>query len=384
MLTLAGHLAAATCSFLMMVGEYDRRRSWESWECLSCAHWLNWRCGVGMTAAREQVRVARRLQELPLVRATFARGELSYSKVRAITRVAHPAIEAKLVDLARWSTASQLEQACAALRRCTDPAQAEKHLQEEEDRAELRRSLSWSTDPESGDLVVRLRIPAGVAAESFRTSVDALADVRANGRSDGQSDTEQAQPVALECRRLDALDGPRVRRRDLRHLARATGGGRRARDCSRARVTAQHRAPVARRDPAGATAAVVDPGAARLRRRSPIGPRHRARGHRPRGRRCTGCIAAAGSPHVVGSRSASALPQPGAAPGGRVAGPRVLSFPGLRSPASTPRASHRLVGARWPNRSGQPPPVVPEAPPRGASRPVVADRHRHAPRVPST
>lgn len=207
MLTLAGHLAAATCSFLLMVGEYDHRRSWESWESLSCAHWLNWRCGVGMTAAREQVRVARRLRELPLVTAAFARGEVSYSKVRAITRVAHPGIEEQLVDLARWATASQLERACAALRRCNDAAAAERELRREQDRAELRRSLTWSTEPETGDLIVRLRIPAGVAAESFRASVDALAAQHA-AADDGDvagEPGEPAPPDELECRRLDAL-----------------------------------------------------------------------------------------------------------------------------------------------------------------------------------
>ena len=200
MLGLAGHLAAATCSFLLMVGEYDARGSWASWECLSCAHWLNWRCGVGMTAAREQVRVARRLRELPLVRATFARGEISYSKVRAITRVAHPAIEAKLVDLARWSTASQLERACSALRRCADIADAEARLRDDEERAELRRSMTWYHDADTGDLVVRLRIPAGAAAESF-TSTIAAAVQDGHGHDDGAAE----EPDELECRRLDAL-----------------------------------------------------------------------------------------------------------------------------------------------------------------------------------
>jgi hypothetical protein len=201
MLTLSGHLAAATCSFLLLVGEYDERRSWESWECLSCAHWLNWRCGVGMVAAREQVRVARRLRELPLVRDAFAQGRISYSKVRAITRVAHPEIEAKLVDLARWSTAAQLERACSALRRCADAEEAERELCEEEDRAELRRSVRWHHDPDTGDLIVRLRIPAGVAAESFRASVDALA--QKVGTTPG--DTAESEPDELECRRLDAV-----------------------------------------------------------------------------------------------------------------------------------------------------------------------------------
>jgi hypothetical protein len=201
MLTLSGHLAAATCSFLLLVGEYDERRSWESWECLSCAHWLNWRCGVGMVAAREQVRVARRLRELPEVRAAFAQGRISYSKVRAITRVAHPAIEAELVELARWSTAAQLERACSALRSCVDAEQAEQQLRDEEDRAELRRSARWYHEPETGDLIVRLRIPAGVAAESFRASVDALA--RKVLESPGHADEQE--PDDLECRRLDAV-----------------------------------------------------------------------------------------------------------------------------------------------------------------------------------
>jgi hypothetical protein len=199
MLSLAGHLAAATCSFLRMVGEYDARRSWESWECLSCAHWLNWRCGVGMVAAREQVRVARRLRVLPLLTEAFARGELSYSKVRAITRVALPGTEANLVDLARWSTASQLERACSALRRCSGQADAD--LCDEQDRAELRRSLTWSTDLESGDLIVRARIPAGAAAESFRASIDAQADAIA----ESALAPDDPAALALECRRLDAL-----------------------------------------------------------------------------------------------------------------------------------------------------------------------------------
>src|SRR4051812_9451648 len=86
--SLASHLAAAMCRWLLLVGEFDRRRGYERWEARSTAHSLNWRCGIGLVAAREQVRVAHRLAELPLVRETFGAGTLSYSKVRAIARVA--------------------------------------------------------------------------------------------------------------------------------------------------------------------------------------------------------------------------------------------------------------------------------------------------------
>ena len=99
-----------------MVGEYDVREGWAQWGCRSCAHWVSWRCAIAPGAAREQVRVARRLRELPLVCAAFAEGELSYSKVRALTRVAGVERERELLGLARHATASQLERLLRAYR----------------------------------------------------------------------------------------------------------------------------------------------------------------------------------------------------------------------------------------------------------------------------
>ena len=99
-----------------MVGEYDVREGWAQWGCRSCAHWVSWRCAIAPGAAREQVRVARRLRELPLVCAAFADGELSYSKVRALTRVAGVERERELLGLARHATASQLERLLRAYR----------------------------------------------------------------------------------------------------------------------------------------------------------------------------------------------------------------------------------------------------------------------------
>jgi hypothetical protein len=107
---LAGQIAAATCRFLLLVGELDRRESWrECWGCKSMAHWLSWRCSLSRAAAFEHVRVARGLRDLPLTARSFGRGELSYSKVRAITRVATAESEADLVELARTATAAQLD-----------------------------------------------------------------------------------------------------------------------------------------------------------------------------------------------------------------------------------------------------------------------------------
>jgi hypothetical protein len=106
---LAAHIAAATCRWLELLAEFDKRGGWAEWGITSCAHWLSWRCSIGLRAAREHVRVAHRLGELPLVRAAFSRGELSYCKVRALTRAATPKTEAGLLDIARHATGAQLE-----------------------------------------------------------------------------------------------------------------------------------------------------------------------------------------------------------------------------------------------------------------------------------
>src|SRR5207302_5942114 len=84
--TQAAHIAAATCRWLELVAEFDRREGYADWGCRSTAHWLNWRCGIGVVAGREHVKVGRRLAELPVLLAAFASGERSYSKARAVGR----------------------------------------------------------------------------------------------------------------------------------------------------------------------------------------------------------------------------------------------------------------------------------------------------------
>ncbi len=156
--TLAAHLYAGTCRWLELVGEIDRRGSWSELGRGSCAEWLAWRCGLTPRAAREHVRVARRLPELPLVHAAFARGELSYAKVRALTRVATPANEADLLELSRAFTAAQLERTVRAYRRVT----AEEACEQQET---AYLNVFWNADgslelhgrlaPEDGALVLR-------------------------------------------------------------------------------------------------------------------------------------------------------------------------------------------------------------------------------------
>jgi hypothetical protein len=89
--------------------EFDERGGWHVQGARSCAHWLSWRVGWELVTARERVRVAHKLAEFPAIDDALRRGEVSYSKVRAMVRVATPANEALLLDHARLMTASQLE-----------------------------------------------------------------------------------------------------------------------------------------------------------------------------------------------------------------------------------------------------------------------------------
>lgn len=153
----AGHLAAAA-RWLALIAQFDRLEGYARWECQSCAHWLNWKCGLDMRSAREHVRVAHRLVELPVVRAAFEGGELSYSKVRAITRVAAPETEEDLVMLGRHSTAAQLERIVSAWRRVGEHADAD---QAQACHRRRRVSVYWDDD---GSLVVTARLTPDVGA----------------------------------------------------------------------------------------------------------------------------------------------------------------------------------------------------------------------------
>ena len=105
----AAHLDAAMHRLLADLREFDERGGWHVQGALSCAHWLSWRVGWELVTARERVRVAHKLAEFAAIDDALRRGEVSYSKVRAMVRVATPANEALLLDHARLMTASQLE-----------------------------------------------------------------------------------------------------------------------------------------------------------------------------------------------------------------------------------------------------------------------------------
>src|SRR4029077_17148574 len=131
---LSAHLEAATARLLDRIREFDARGGWNT-GFRSCAHWLSWRVGLDPGAAREKVRVARALGTLPLMAAALARGELSYAKVSALTRVATPETEERLVHLGRAGTAMHVEAIVRGWRRVDRKAEAREAAHQHASRA---------------------------------------------------------------------------------------------------------------------------------------------------------------------------------------------------------------------------------------------------------
>jgi hypothetical protein len=166
---LAGHLAAAEHRWLLLIAEYDRRAGYEQWGCRSCAHWLSWHCSLDLHAARDRVRVARALEALPLISAEFGAGKLSYSKVRALTRVATPANASDLVTIALHATAVQVERAVRAYRGAMSAEDETAHANARHMVRYLR--YDWAED---GSLEGSFPRPAGRARGFATTNCDAL------------------------------------------------------------------------------------------------------------------------------------------------------------------------------------------------------------------
>jgi hypothetical protein len=161
--SLSSQLAAASARLIALIGEFDAAEGWREWGMRSTADWLSWQIGIGLNAGREQVRVARALRDLPSVAAEFAAGRLSYSKVRALTRIATTESEAELVGMAEHATAAQIENFVAATRRAIRAADV---------RARRQASyLRWHQD-DDGSIVGSFRLTPEQGA-AFCHAVDA-------------------------------------------------------------------------------------------------------------------------------------------------------------------------------------------------------------------
>jgi hypothetical protein len=194
---LAARIHAATHELLVMLREFDERAGWSN-GFLSCAHWLHWRTGIDPGAAREKVRVAKALARLPLLSGAMQRGEISYAKVRAVSRIATPDNEAQLLDLAYTATAAHVERVVRAWRRCDRAAEAR-----DTERRHLARAVTTWVD-DDGMLVLRARLTPELGA-AVQRALDAASERLYQESKDATPPESVAEEVTAAQRRADAL-----------------------------------------------------------------------------------------------------------------------------------------------------------------------------------
>ena len=206
---LAAHINAATFQLLKLIGQYDEQQGWGNHGVASCAHWLQWQCGTNIGSAREKVRVARALPELPKISKSFSKGRISYSKVRAMTRVATPKNEKFLLSIARHGTAAHVEKVVSNYSRG-------KRLEIlfAENNRHAHRELSWYMDGD-GMWVFKGKFTAEQGAlikKALEGAMEDLFEEQRNEPADISAETPpsvnpiEVKPYPIATRRADALE----------------------------------------------------------------------------------------------------------------------------------------------------------------------------------
>src|SRR5437870_7753045 len=198
---LSAHLDAATAHLLDLIRDFDARGGWNT-GFRSCAAWLSWRVGLDLRAARERVRVARALGTLPDLAEALSRGELSYAKVRALTRVATPETEARLLGVGRAGTAAHVERIVRGWRRMDRKAEI----------AEAKRQHAYRAlrvyQAEDGMVVVRGRLAPEVGAvliQALNAAREALYQQARAKRAETGVMVDSWETPPMEQQQADAL-----------------------------------------------------------------------------------------------------------------------------------------------------------------------------------
>ena len=200
-LQLCAELHRTEYRLLELIEQLDVPGAWRHDDMPSCAHWLNARCGLDLVTAREKVRIAHALPKLPLIQAAFRSGELSYSKVRAITRVADWSNEAELVALAKTRTAAEVAKRVRDLRQV---ARLEESMAAFD--AYRHRTFTGHAD-EDGSLIFEGRLPAEQGALLLQ-ALDRAMDWVFSGqpqRARLRRDDALIEDLPQDVRRADAL-----------------------------------------------------------------------------------------------------------------------------------------------------------------------------------
>jgi len=198
---LCADIHRAEYRLLQLIEQLDASRPWRNEHMPSCAHWLNAHCGLDLVTAREKVRIAQALPTLPAIREAFKDGTLTYSKVRAITRVADWSNEAELVAMAKANTAAHVARIVTGMRQVERLRETKTAFD-----AYGRRSFTCRTD-DSGALMFEGRLPPEQGALLLQ-ALDRAMDWLFNGqphRSRQQHDDARVEDMPQDVRRADAI-----------------------------------------------------------------------------------------------------------------------------------------------------------------------------------
>jgi hypothetical protein len=152
--------------------DFDDREGWAAWDMPSCAAWLSWKCSLSPKTARDQLRTARALKDLPVLHGELAAGRFSYSKVRSVARIATPETEADLVEMCTPMTAAQADRFCSAVGSCLPDGEDEHGLPRGP-----RTALRWQFDQDTGELSMSIHLPPADGAVVLQAMRAALGDL---------------------------------------------------------------------------------------------------------------------------------------------------------------------------------------------------------------
>ena len=197
---LAAHLDAGEYRFLVLLEQFCRDDGWQALGIASCAQWLNWRCGMSMGVAREKIRVARALPDLPQISKVFSEGKISYSKVRAMTRVATPKNEDSLLNVALHGTAAHVEKQVQLYRR----VKRIEALNKENERHD-HRELMWRID-DDGYWTFKGRFTPEQGAVIKKALEKAQESMWEENRVAQRPARDYKRPRPIDVRRADAME----------------------------------------------------------------------------------------------------------------------------------------------------------------------------------
>ena len=187
----AARINAITYQFLVLIREFDERAGFLRRSFSSCAEWLHWRCDLSAQAARDRVRVAHALKDLPAISRAFESGALSYSKVRALTRVASAQDEQALLAFALNTTAARVEERVRQLRNGDEDSVSDA------ERLHASRSLIATRNARSGTMKFSLELPQEQGELVLQALEKALNEQSGNGPEEADTSFSAQQADAL-------------------------------------------------------------------------------------------------------------------------------------------------------------------------------------------